>query len=51
MTMFVYVYTLVWHATIIYSGIGIVFGVAMFCFSFIVYYVNKLYVAPPSILF
>ena len=46
--------TLVWYYTIIYSGIGIVFGMAMFLFSFNVYYtfyVKKLYVAPPSVLF
>ena len=45
------VYTLVQHYIIIYNGIGTVFGVAMFCFSFCGYYVRKLYVALPSVLF
>ena len=41
--MMLLVYILVWHYTIMYYGIGIVFGAAMFCFSFHVYYVRKLY--------
>ena len=49
--MILFVYVLVWHYIITYYGIGIVSGVAMFCFSIHVYYVRKLYVAPPSVLF
>ena len=45
------VYGMVQQYTIAYYGIGIDFGVAMFCFSFHVYYVRKLYVPPPSVLF
>ena len=45
------VYVLVQQYTITYYGIGIVFGVAMFCFLFHVYYARKLHVAPPSVLF
>ena len=47
--MILLVYTLVQHFTIVYYGTGIIFGVAMFCFSIHVYYVRKLYVAPPSV--
>ena len=49
--MILLVYVLVQHRTIIYYGIGIIFGVALFCFSIHVYYVRNLHVAPPSVLF
>ena len=49
--MLLLVYVLVQHYTITHYGIGIDLSAAKFCFLFYVYYVRKLYVAPPSVLF
>ena len=51
--MSINVYILVQYYTIIYSGNGTVFGMALFVNNIhtITLYVKELYVAPPSVLF